>query len=152
VDVRRSVFSRAHSSHPSGEEIYTHGTPTGETRGRATLRADYGRSSTRERDSLTGGGIRSRATKNPRHTWAWQKLRRTILPKGKLLPCWICGAPATEVDHVVPLATGGTDHPANLRPACRHCNRSRGAKSVETWRRERAQPRSVFSRRPARIW
>ncbi len=37
--------------------------------------------------------------------------------------CWICGAPATEWDHVKPLAKGGAHIPANLRPACGTCNR-----------------------------
>src|SRR5215471_16611164 len=39
--------------------------------------------------------------------------------------CWQCGKPATDVDHVKPLAAGGLHCLANLRPACRHCNRSR---------------------------
>ena len=36
--------------------------------------------------------------------------------------CWICGGPFEEVDHVKPLAKGGSNWPANLRPACRPCN------------------------------
>lgn len=43
--------------------------------------------------------------------------------------CWMCGAPATDTDHVKPLARGGCNWPANLRPACRRCNRSKSA----TW-------------------
>jgi 5-methylcytosine-specific restriction endonuclease McrA len=42
--------------------------------------------------------------------------------------CWICGSPATTVDHVVPRAYCGTDHPDNLRPACRTCNSAKQAK------------------------
>ena len=30
-----------------------------------------------------------------------------------------CGAPATEVDHIVPKHKGGTDDPANLQSVCR---------------------------------
>lgn len=39
--------------------------------------------------------------------------------------CWICGRPAVETDHVRPLIDGGSNHPANLRPACRACNTKR---------------------------
>lgn len=36
--------------------------------------------------------------------------------------CWMCGGEYEAVDHVKPLAKGGSDWPANLRPACRACN------------------------------
>ena len=36
--------------------------------------------------------------------------------------CWMCGAMATCTDHVKPLAKGGSNWPANLRPACKLCN------------------------------
>ncbi len=32
-------------------------------------------------------------------------------------------AVAVEIDHEVPLAKGGTDDPANLRPLCADCHR-----------------------------
>lgn len=41
--------------------------------------------------------------------------------------CWMCGAAATEIDHVKPLAKGGSHWPANLRPACRSCNSKKRA-------------------------
>ncbi len=40
--------------------------------------------------------------------------------------CWICGKPATTIDHVIPISKGGTNWPANLRPACRTCNARKG--------------------------
>ena len=40
--------------------------------------------------------------------------------------CWMCGAPATAMDHVIPLAGGGSDWPSNQRPACGFCNSSKG--------------------------
>lgn len=40
--------------------------------------------------------------------------------------CWMCGAPATQTDHVKPVAKGGPNLAANMRPACGPCN---GAKS-----------------------
>jgi len=36
--------------------------------------------------------------------------------------CWMCSAPWTCIDHVKPLARGGSNWPSNLRPACRSCN------------------------------
>lgn len=41
--------------------------------------------------------------------------------------CWVCHAPATHSDHVIAIARGGGDWPANIRPACRRCNCSKGA-------------------------
>jgi 5-methylcytosine-specific restriction endonuclease McrA len=41
--------------------------------------------------------------------------------------CQLCGAPATEVDHVVRVADGGSDHPDNLRAICGRCQRSPAA-------------------------
>lgn len=45
--------------------------------------------------------------------------------------CWMCGADADTVDHVIPLALGGWHCLSNLRPACNSCNASKGIKS---WR------------------
>jgi 5-methylcytosine-specific restriction endonuclease McrA len=39
--------------------------------------------------------------------------------------CVHCGAPATDVDHLIPIAVGGDDSLANLRPSCARCNRGR---------------------------
>lgn len=49
--------------------------------------------------------------------------------------CWMCGAEATDTDHVKPLAHGGSNWPSNLRPACRSCNRSKSAAWPYTVRR-----------------
>ena len=45
--------------------------------------------------------------------------------------CWMCRAPYEAIDHVIPLSKGGTNWPANLRPACKSCNNRKGAKD---WR------------------
>lgn len=49
------------------------------------------------------------------------------------LPCTYCGDPAQTLDHVVPRASGGPDTPENLVPACRVCNGSKSAKTLEAW-------------------
>lgn len=36
--------------------------------------------------------------------------------------CYICGKPAEAIDHVIPLAAGGTHWVANLKPICASCN------------------------------
>jgi 5-methylcytosine-specific restriction endonuclease McrA len=56
----------------------------------------------------------------------WQKLRSQVFARhGRR--CWRCGAYAGTVDHVVPVALGGTHELSNLRPACSSCNSSTGA-------------------------
>lgn len=42
--------------------------------------------------------------------------------------CVYCGRPAGEVDHVIPVAAGGTNTSHNLVAACQACNRRKGAK------------------------
>jgi 5-methylcytosine-specific restriction endonuclease McrA len=48
-----------------------------------------------------------------------------------------CTAWATSVDHVIPLAYGGTHHPDNLRASCRKCNSQGGVKITNEMRRAR---------------
>ncbi len=42
--------------------------------------------------------------------------------------CWMCSGPFEELDHVKPVAAGGAHWPANLRPACKRCNRLKSSK------------------------
>ena len=42
--------------------------------------------------------------------------------------CWMCGTPAAHMDHVKPLARGGSKWPANQRPACWPCNSRKAAR------------------------
>lgn len=36
-------------------------------------------------------------------------------------------------DHIIPLSKGGNNNIANIVPACRACNSSKGNKDYETW-------------------
>lgn len=49
--------------------------------------------------------------------------------------CQYCGRSAPdvilEVDHIMPVAEGGTNDPLNLITACRDCNRGKSAKTLE---------------------
>lgn len=54
--------------------------------------------------------------------------------------CAYCGNPMTladfHVDHVWPVALGGSDDPENLACACGPCNQSKGARTPDQWRGE----------------
>lgn len=52
---------------------------------------------------------------------------------------------AWEVDHSVPLATGGTFHFNNLYPACVVCNRSKGKKKASSVRASKGKKRPPLS-------
>lgn len=49
--------------------------------------------------------------------------------------CVYCGGPFEHIDHVIPLARGGYHQLSNLRPSCKFCNLSKGAKSLQDWKR-----------------
>ena len=57
-----------------------------------------------------------------------EKIRKTIIKRdGK--KCKICGSRRQlEIDHINPIAMGGTNDLNNLQVLCRHCNRSKGAR------------------------
>lgn len=45
--------------------------------------------------------------------------------------CSYCGAEATEIDHIVPKANGGTNSTYNLTPVCRSCNEKKSNLSLK---------------------
>lgn len=49
--------------------------------------------------------------------------------------CWVCGTTAKQTDHVIAVASGGSNWPANMRPICASCN---GRKGARDWRSVRA--------------
>lgn len=58
--------------------------------------------------------------------WTWQRTRKAVLERDGHR-CLACGATGVrfEVDHIVPLAAGGSNEPANLRTMCVLCHRAR---------------------------
>lgn len=45
-------------------------------------------------------------------------------------PCVYCGAPSTAVDHIVPIASGGSDRWDNQAPACKPCNSAKRSRTL----------------------
>ena len=58
-----------------------------------------------------------------------QKLRSFIFSRSNN-QCVYCGAKATEIDHIIARANGGTDSSYNLTPACRSCNQMKSNKTL----------------------
>jgi 5-methylcytosine-specific restriction endonuclease McrA len=71
----------------------------------------------------------------------------------------ICGAPARELDHIIPISQGGTwFDPSNLRMACSHHQRVQGSKlgaAAAGWGTAEREARAVplpLRRRRKRVW
>ena len=67
----------------------------------------------------------------------WKKLRLRILNRDGR-ECYWCGMDANTVDHIIPVAKGGTDDPENLVAACRKCNFSKQDKMPDEFVMQRA--------------
>lgn len=65
----------------------------------------------------------------------WRRIRAQFL---KSFPqCERCGDQATVVDHITPLAQGGTHQWANLQPLCASChNRKTATEDGGGWKRQ----------------
>lgn len=63
---------------------------------------------------------------------SWSRLRKIVRHRAKSI-CAYCGKkdPDGHVDHIVPIARGGTDELSNLAWACSSCNVRKGAKTAE---------------------
>lgn len=66
-------------------------------------------------------------------------LRQSILDRDGHA-CTYCGGTDEpfHIDHVIPVAKGGSDDPANLTVACAQCNLSKSDKSVQEWQNGQA--------------
>ena len=63
----------------------------------------------------------------------WSALRAIILNDNPI--CAYCkDEPATEADHDIPRARGGSDEAANLIPSCRPCNGLKGMRTAVEFR------------------
>lgn len=64
----------------------------------------------------------------------YRKHRDLVLERDEYR-CVYCGATDVplQLDHAIPRSRGGSDDPSNLVAACKPCNCSKGAKTVEEW-------------------
>jgi len=91
---------------------------------------------------------RKHRLEHPEYYRAASKLRRarmvgvectfTLTEAGELFEeyaglCAYCQAPATTLDHVVPISQGGAHSKANLVPACKSCNSSKHTRPLLVW-------------------
>ena len=65
-------------------------------------------------------------------------------------PAIVCGKPANQVDHVLPVGLGGEDEASNLRAICGHCHERKSAQEYgqirkRTWRIETGIRRALDS-------
>lgn len=77
-----------------------------------------------------------RADRSRRTPGLSEKMRRRLLYRWRAQGrrCTYCGGGCETVDHVVPLARGGTNYEGNLVPACRRCNSSKADRLLIEWR------------------
>jgi 5-methylcytosine-specific restriction endonuclease McrA len=57
--------------------------------------------------------------------------------RGKCVSCFISLIGGKHIDHITPIARGGTNHPANIQLLCPDCNRRKGAKDPIDFMQER---------------
>ncbi len=59
------------------------------------------------------------------------------------LVCASCGSEEhPEIDHIMPIALGGTSEDTNLQILCRPCNRSKGSKHPDEWKGRKPRAKS----------
>jgi hypothetical protein len=89
----------------------------------------------RQRRDLAAPGLTTQERRNLRAKWVKQSM-----------VCTYCDALATQVDHVIPLALGGTNYEGNLTPSCAPCNMRKSDSLLIEWRhkvrvkRQRTEP------------
>lgn len=76
---------------------------------------------------------RERERSAPGLTAAERKVLKALWTRRRR-PCAYCPAPATEIDHVIPLALGGTNYEGNLAPCCGPCNRAKSDNLLAAWK------------------
>lgn len=63
--------------------------------------------------------------------YAWRQQRATFLQHYPY--CMGCGALATDVDHIIPKARGGSDEVSNLQALCHACHARKTARHDGGW-------------------
>ncbi len=76
---------------------------------------------------INAGSYCARCRPRNGSTRQWRTLRDGVLHRDNHI-CRRCGRPASHIDHITPIAAGGTDHPSNLQALCGVCNLAKGAR------------------------
>lgn len=111
----------------------------------AEKKAAYSARYQRDNAEQTNRKNRLWRAKNKRRAWAYSWINKNAKRGGPIdaetrewiksltdgIPCTYCGAPFVTIDHIVPVAKGGTNARANLTPACQRCNVRKQHMSVE---------------------
>ena len=68
----------------------------------------------------------------------YKTIRKMVMERDNWT-CVYCGAPAEEIDHIVPKQIGGHNYPSNLAAACKKCNYYKSTNCVDCprWREKR---------------
>jgi 5-methylcytosine-specific restriction protein A len=79
------------------------------------------------------------ATHQPAHAWGGRRWLAIRTEQLRCQPRCFCGAPATEVDHIIQRSDGGADDFTNLQSLCHRCHNrktkaAQGALYGERWR------------------
>jgi 5-methylcytosine-specific restriction endonuclease McrA len=80
-------------------------------------------------------------------TQRWKDQRLRVLKRDDYI-CQYCGDTATQVDHVIPRAKGGTHDMENLLACCAKCNALKGSRSQRSFLEVGSTP-PVFSGFPS---
>ena len=59
-------------------------------------------------------------------TSKWKAIRQQVLARDQHT-CYVCGAEATQVDHIIAKVNGGTEDLGNLGAICAKCNALKGS-------------------------
>lgn len=74
-------------------------------------------------------------------------VRKTVLKRTKS-KCFYCGNRATTIDHVIPLAHGGSNDPQNLVASCYTCNQALGSMVFPSREHKRAYALLMLDKTP----
>jgi hypothetical protein len=104
--------------------------------------SDGGRAvSGKSRCAYHGGGAWQRTDPSSKHRYdsAWRELRARVLKEEPT--CRACGAPSSDVDHIIAAADGGSDDRANLRALCNPCHKKHTASQNRERRKRQSKSR-----------
>jgi 5-methylcytosine-specific restriction endonuclease McrA len=94
----------------------------------------------KSRCKFHGGEAWQRTDPSSKHRYDsghWRELRARVLREQPT--CEVCGASATDVDHIVAHADGGTDDRENLRALCKPCHKKHTAEQNRARRKRKGK-------------